>query len=74
MRRIEMIERLRAREDTARALINATSDTAFLMELDGTILALNDKLALSFNCRGRRASQTMDRARGAHGPAAAPGR
>ncbi len=36
---------LRGSEETARALLNATSESAFMMKTDGTILALNDKMA-----------------------------
>jgi len=36
---------LRESEETAFALLNATSDAAFLMDVEGTALALNDEIA-----------------------------
>jgi len=38
-------EYLRKGEETARALLNATSNIAFLMDIEGTILALNEACA-----------------------------
>ncbi|MBN1455763.1 MAG: PAS domain S-box protein [Methanomicrobia archaeon] len=38
-------ERLRQKEETARALLNATLDAAWLQGRDGEILALNDRMA-----------------------------
>ncbi len=42
-------EALRASEQTARVLLNAPKDLAFLISTDGTILALNRALAERFN-------------------------
>jgi len=38
-------EALRESEETARALLNATTDSAFLMEPDGTLILLNEETA-----------------------------
>lgn len=43
--RIRMLESLRDREETAQALLNATTDSLILLDPEGTILALNDAAA-----------------------------
>ncbi len=45
-------EALRESEETARALLNATNESAFLMDVDGTILAFNSTMAerLGIHC------------------------
>jgi PAS domain S-box-containing protein len=43
---------LRRRKQTLRALLDATTDAAFLADARGTILACNAELARRFGCRG----------------------
>jgi PAS domain S-box-containing protein len=43
--RIEILESLREREETAQALLNACTDSLILLDPSGTVLALNDTAA-----------------------------
>ena len=43
--RIEILESLREREETAQALLNACTDSLLLLDPSGTVLALNDAAA-----------------------------
>jgi len=43
-------EALRESEETARALMNATMDAAFMVDLSGTILTANEEMARRFDC------------------------
>jgi PAS domain S-box-containing protein len=43
--RIEILELLREREETAQALLNACTDSLLLLDQSGTVLALNDTAA-----------------------------
>ena len=43
--RIEILESLREREETAQALLNACTDSLLLLDTSGTVLALNDSAA-----------------------------
>ncbi len=44
--RLRAEQALRQSEETARALLNATTDAALLMRSDGTVLAVNQRMAL----------------------------
>ena len=47
-------DELRHSEETTRALIDAATDAAFLIDREGAMLALNDELARRFGLEDRK--------------------